>query len=56
MNMLSDSQDTLDCLNVAAKLPALKQLLNECNIGVEKSQDEMVYHTLHSILCRPLSI
>jgi hypothetical protein len=40
--MLSDSKTSMDSLSSAAKLPALKQLLHECNIGVEKRQDEMV--------------
>jgi len=42
MKWLSDNNTTLENLQHAAKLPALKQLLYECNIGTDKDSEDIL--------------
>jgi hypothetical protein len=39
---LSDNKTSLENISNAAKLPALKQLLLECNIGAEKESSDIL--------------
>ena len=42
MKWLSDNNTSLEHIQNAAKLPALKQLLLECNIGAEKEGTDLL--------------
>ena len=46
MKWLTDNKTTLEQIKNAAKLPALKQLLHECNIGTEKENSDILVKLL----------
>ena len=56
MKWLTDNKTSLENIQNAAKLPALKQLLLECNIGSEKDSSDILVQLLFIIIFEMIPI